>query len=593
MEKIHLVTCRDPKSWSKTKKNILLGGWCYDYNKRHEYKDLEFEIINSPSLMWCDRNNIEYAKKIQNLIEEELKIFSKLLNTFHKEKFSQTYWNIILCPWISNFVSTFKIIETRLKIISKKYVIDSATFYKNNSQMLLPNDYSEGFKFLAFDGNYFNNLILKILNKNYKDVKINFIECRNYFNFDLPDLSDKEEISIKRYFKETFFKIINFLPLIEGRPFITGTVFNSIWEILFKLRNFQVPKQINFSRSYKFREKIQNREKISNKLFLSEKKDKDNTFLTDLVFKFLPCSYVENFKNNIKIKNQNKWPKKPSYIFTCYSLYYDEIFKIYAAECSEKKIPYFVGQHGNNFSTRIPYWKFPESYTANKFLVWGNKHDFKNSVETFNLRKPEIVKKRKINAYKGILLICKTSYEETNLLESTYDNQNQNSLFLNNLINNLSLDKQKDLTIRLLNENTNEQCCEEQRLRNFNSKIKIELGKLPIFKLINTNKLIIFDYDSTGFLECLSQNIPSLMFINEKELDYLKDDVLDDYDELIKLKIIHTNSNQLSKHIDNTWNNLDQWWYSDNVQNKINIFKNKYCKTVKSPISLLSKIMEN
>ena len=83
------------------------------------------------------------------------------------------------------------------------------------------------------------------------------------------------------------------------------------------------------------------------------------------------------------------------------------------------------------------------------------------------------------------------------------------------------------------------------------------------------------------------------MFINEKELDYLKDDVLDDYDELIKLKIIHTNSNQLSKHIDNTWNNLDQWWYSDNVQNKINIFKNKYCKTVKSPISLLSKIMEN
>lgn len=593
MEKIHLVTCRNFKSWSKTKKNILFGGWCYDYKERHKYKDFKFEIINSPTLMWCERNNIDFAKQTQKIIKNELEVFAKILNNFHGEKFSEKYWNIILSPWISHFVAMVQIIEKRLEIITSKYDMDSATFYEDDLEMLLPNDYSEGFKYLGFDGNYFNNIILKILINNYKNIKINFIHCDNKFNIKLPDLSSKEGLSAKRVLKTIFFKMINFLPLIEGRPFIIGTVFNSVFEIIFKIRNFQTPKQINFSKSYKFREKHINRKKITHKIFNSEIKDIKNIFLTRLIFEFFPCSYVENFKKNIEIKNKKKWPKKPNYIFTCYSLYYDEIFKIYAAECVEKKIPYIVGQHGNNYSTRIPYWKFPESYTADKFLMWGEKLNFINSYKGFNLRKPYTFNVNKTIANKGLLLLCKTSYEETNLLETIYDDQNQNSLFLNDLIQNLSLDKQKDLTVRFLNDNTNEHCCEELRMKDFNAKIKIELGKIPALKLIKANKLIIFCYDSTGFLEGLSMNRPTLMYINKKELNYLRDDVLNDYKTLIDLKIIHTDPYQICDHINNVWNNLEDWWFCDEVQNQINIFKNKYCETVNSPISLLGKILEN
>ena len=47
MEKIHLVTCKNIKSWSKSKKNILLGGWCYDYKKKMNIKNLilKYSII--------------------------------------------------------------------------------------------------------------------------------------------------------------------------------------------------------------------------------------------------------------------------------------------------------------------------------------------------------------------------------------------------------------------------------------------------------------------------------------------------------------------------------------------------------------------
>ena len=518
MEKIHLVTCKNLKSWSKTKKNILLGGWCYDYKERHNYKNYKFEIIDSPSLPFCERKNIDLAIEIQKIIENELKILLELLNKLHKVNFSEKYWNIILSPWLSNFVATLKIIEARLKIITEKYEIDSVTFYENKDEFFLPKDYSEGCKYLGFDGNYFNKIIQEIFNANHKNVRTDFIKCENQFNLNNPDLSDKEQQSFKRLVKENLFKVLNFFPLIEGKPFIIGTVFNSIWEIFFKINNFQIPKQIYYSKSFHFRERTKNREQTANMLIVSEIKDNKKKFLTNLILNFLPCSYIENFKKNIEIKNKKKWPQRPSYIFTCYSLYYDEIFKIYAAECFEKNICYIVGQHGNNFATRILYWKFPETYTATKFLVWGNKHDFANSYESFNLRTPRIINIKKKIKKKGILIICKTSYEETNLLESKYDYQNQNSAFLNKLIQNLSPDKKNNLIVRFLNDKTEEYCNEEQRLKDFDPKIKIEKGQTPIFKLIYSNKLTIFDYDSTGFLECLSYNIPALMYIDEKDL---------------------------------------------------------------------------
>lgn len=593
MEKIHLVTCKNIKSWSKSKKNILLGGWCYDYKKKNEYKKFNFEIVNYPTLMWCERKDINFANKNQKIIDEKLKLFARILNKFHNTNYSNNYWFVILSPWLSHFISTILILEERLKIISSKYKISSATFYKNKDNIFLPKDYAEGFKLLAFDGNYINKIIYEIFNQNFKIKKINFIECENKFNFKQKDFRDTEGFSIKKIIKKSFFKFADFIPLIENKPFISGTVLPTISETFLKIVNFQSPKYIDFSKSYNFRTNYSKRNKINLHLLFYKNISTENNFLTSLILKYLPCSYIENYKKNVQIKNNKNWPKSPKYIFSCLNHYFDEIFKIYAAENVEQQIPYFLGQHGNNYSTRIPYWKFPETYTASKFLVWGKKLNFSNSIGSVNLRKPKKILSKKFIKKNGILLLCKTSYNETNLLETIYDDQNENFEFLKRFIENLNEEKKNQLTIRLLNHEINKYCCEGLRFKDYDPKINLEFGNSPVFNLINKNNITVFGYDSTGFLECLSLNIPVLMYINIKELKYLRSDVINDYKTLIRLKIIHTNSREICNHINKIWNNPVEWWYEKKLQIQINKFKEKYSRTVKNPVMYINKILKN
>ena len=50
---------------------------------------------------------------------------------------------------------------------------------------------------------------------------------------------------------------------------------------------------------------------------------------------------------------------------------YDESFKIYAALQTEKKVPYYVGQHGQNYFTQIGHKFLPELDFSDNFITWG------------------------------------------------------------------------------------------------------------------------------------------------------------------------------------------------------------------------------
>ena len=230
MTDIHLVTTKNINSWSKTKKNILLGGWCYDYKIKDKYRNYDFEIIKSPSLSFCERKNKNFAKRSQTIIEKEIKSFSIILNKIHNTNYSVKYWSVILSPWIGRFVSTVLIVQERLRIISSKYKINSVTFYENFQNFYLPKDYAEGCKLLAFDGIFFNKVLYEIIIQKYKNKKIQFIVCKNKFNFNQKDLRSIEGFSIKRFLKVLFFRLTNLIPLIENKPFIVGTVLPSISE---------------------------------------------------------------------------------------------------------------------------------------------------------------------------------------------------------------------------------------------------------------------------------------------------------------------------------------------------------------------------
>ena len=54
--------------------------------------------------------------------------------------------------------------------------------------------------------------------------------------------------------------------------------------------------------------------------------------------------------------------------------------------------------------------------------------------------------------------------------------------------------------------------------------------------------------------------------------------VTEDYDLLRKAKILFDDGDKLYEHLNKIWNDPFQWWYSEDVQEKLNKFRTLYTK---------------
>ena len=59
--------------------------------------------------------------------------------------------------------------------------------------------------------------------------------------------------------------------------------------------------------------------------------------------------------------------------------------------------------------------------------------------------------------------------------------------------------------------------------------------------------------------------------------DYLKEDVIEIFEELQNTKIIFDNPKTASEHINFYYNNIDAWWLKDSTQKALSKFKLKFC----------------
>ena len=114
-----------------------------------------------------------------------------------------------------------------------------------------------------------------------------------------------------------------------------------------------------------------------------------------------------------------------------------------------------------------------------------------------------------------------------------------------------------------------------------NKSFKNFLNFKPIYK--HENLLSVFSYDSTGFYEHLCLNKPVIMYYNFDHSD-LNKNAKYFYDELKKVKIIHSSPCEAAEFINNNYNNLINWWYSNETQMIINDFNNNFNKYTKDPI---------
>ena len=108
-----------------------------------------------------------------------------------------------------------------------------------------------------------------------------------------------------------------------------------------------------------------------------------------------------------------------------------------------------------------------------------------------------------------------------------------------------------------------------------NLKIKIDFGRKSLRNILKDTRVTLFNYDSTGLLENLALNIPSVCYWDDT-YNHLNPEFVNRYNLLVEAKILFTKEEDLIKHLNNYWDNINDWWLDSLTEKKIKEFNDNF-----------------
>ena len=577
--KTHLVTTADERTWSFDKKNIFLGEWCRLYDRSHVWEGIEAELA-APFGVEVEKKkaNIRYVSALSDQILDDLTI---ALNTFHETNHERRYWNILLGHWLQRYV---KVVFNRyftLEQVFNDYKLTSTTVLEPKDFSLASPD-SLSFIYTCNDDLWNNVLYSKLLRSINTKIKIEVIELKNLESFDKKsEIPNSYKNNMKSLLRKTIqnilakfsasndaFIIKPYIPILQNiKLHISLLQVPQLWE-----SPFPVPCSVD----------VEMRKNLSISAPHAQGFEK---LVRDLLPEIIPTCYIEGYSSLVKQAESLPWPDKPKFIFTsnCFDIY--EVFKAWTGINIEKGIPYYVAQHGN-YQAFPELLNAPEMVSTDKFLTWGWRTKNSKHIPAFIINKLPL--RRKSSSSGGLLLI---EYHAPNFVD-THDvyfefniYQEQQFIFVAALLDGIK----KELTVRL-HSYLQAGWYREKRWSDRMPSINLETGLAPVSKLIKECRLVVFSYDSTGLLQTLVSNIPTIAFW-QNGLDHLPDSVKPFYQLLVDAGIVHLSPESAAKQVNMIWDSTDDWWFSPKVQNARNQFCSRYARESVSPVRELKEIL--
>lgn len=525
---------------------------------------------------------------------QEEKLFPILcdaLNQHHGTQHGARFWQIILGHWLRRIVD---VILNRVKTLEQclqVHQLSGTTAFSDDRYTLAPLDSYAAI--WAFNDDRWNNaLYVRILNL-LRDVRcpVEVVAGDESDGFRWTVTATEVPLK-KRILKWGYQQTSRLAGLLarEDDAFIINSYLPRKEEIKLQLALGQVPQLWT-----------------SPKLILTKKPDRalrhnlsdqiaggsSGTLfgiMCSLVFELLPVCYLEGFAELSENVQQLPWPKKPKFIFTSNNFDTDEIFKLWTAQKVESGSKYVTGQHGNNYGTHRYMYPSIEEATADKFLTCGWTDGLPQHTPAFILKTAG----RKTGAYNhnpngGLLLTELHLGHQINTWDSTAEFAtyfSDQQTFIDKLQNPIK----RHLTLRLHGAYAHFRWGEEERWRYFDTTIKIDTGSSSISKLIAQSRLIIHSYDSTGILETLSQNIPTLAFW-QNDFDHLRDSAKPYYQLLVNAGIVHLTAESAAAKVNEVWDDVTSWWMQLSVQEARKQFCDRYARVSQNPVRELKTIL--
>jgi len=583
-EKRHLIDTADERTWKFDRPVIFLGEWCRFYNRQHLWEPMDAIVAEPYGLGLINKDaDFSEARRLEGRL---FPLLCRALNQHHNKNHDARFWQIVLGHWFRRYVEAMLNRVETLKQCLREHHISGFVAYDNKHYALATQDsYSS---IWAFNDDRWNNAlnahILILLG--LKSFAVETIKAPESVGFRLNFLVTTPTLksTLLKWGSQQVSKCLSWFAR-DNDAFIINSYLSKQNEIKLQLALRQCPK-LWVSPKYKA---VVNSDKalrtsLARQFSSQSSSQSDNdleAILTLMLFKLLPVCYLEGFYNLNKLVDQQPWPKHPKFIFTSNNFDTDEVFKLWAATKIEAGSKYFTGQHGNNYGTHRYINCTIEEITADKFLTWGWTDGLQQHTPAF-LLKSAARKAKYCNPDGGLLLIelCLnhriTTWDGTAEFIDYFTNQQ-------NFLNELAITPRQNLTIRLHADCRYLNWNEEARWKRFDSALKIDAGSVNICDLIANSRLVVHSYDSTGILETLSQNIPTLAFW-QNGFDHLRESAKPFYNLLVDVGIVHFTPEAVAQKVNEVWDDIDTWWRTPEVQDARKKFCDRYAKQSENPV---------
>ena len=114
----------------------------------------------------------------------------------------------------------------------------------------------------------------------------------------------------------------------------------------------------------------------------------------------------------------------------------------------------------------------------------------------------------------------------------------------------------------------------DKYFNNFEKK-QIDYGFNDYTKNLRNSRINIFFYDSSGILDNFIYNIPTIGVWNNL-YNHIEEEFVEKYKLLKDANIIFDSVDELIVHLNNIWEDVDEWWFSEKTQRNINLFNSNF-----------------
>lgn len=581
--KRYLITTADERTWKFDEPVLFLGKWCQHYHRKHIWKGMD-ALVAEPYGLHQEQKERDIAY-VQELTTRLLKELVEALNLFHNTDHSHRFWQIVVGHWLQRYISVvynrfFTLVQTlKNNSLSATKIIDASCY------RLATND-SLNFIWACNDDVWNHILYARILDY-LGEVKFDSISV------DLPTVfcieQKANEMAISFFDRKYFVNLLQNLILPKLSKKRDAVIINSYLpkteEAKLAISLGQCPQ---FWRSPSLKMIKYNQEKRQNFVVCTDNYDGFELFLRRQLREIIPICYLEGFEQLMLQVKELPWPVSPKFIFTSNNFDTDEVFKVWTGCNIEKGVPYFVGQHGNNYGTLKESLNFPEVLTCDKFYSWGWTNQNSKNIPAFLFKKAGSNLKKL--DYEGGLLLIETHLPhriEVSDSEYNFDLYQQEQF---KFVEMLPQDIQQRLIVRLPRAWRNTHWADEKRWYDHHPAVRVELGTEKIERLVKKSRLVVHSYDSTGTLETLASNIPTICFWRGG-LDHLLPFAKPYYEMLRNVQIIVDSAEEAACLVAMHWSNIRNWWENDELQFARKSFCNVYAKIESRPVQTLKCLL--